>query len=87
MVSCTRIAISCFMLIAQQSTHPDIKLHNAAYLDIILYSREQVLIERAAMNDESPVPDAPWGIVRCDACWLAWWADCLVACLVAWCVR
>ena len=34
----------------------------AAYLDIILYSREQIRKENAAMGDESS-EDAPWGIV------------------------
>ena len=40
-----------------------VEVHEAAYLDIILYSREQIIKERAAMNDDAPVPDLPWGII------------------------
>ena len=38
----------------------------AAWLDIILYSREQLVAERAALPRSGPVaelPDAPWGII------------------------
>ena len=44
------------------------KLHRASHLDIIVYSREQILLEHAAMNDTSEVPDAPWGVVRFGFC-------------------
>jgi hypothetical protein len=27
------------------------------------FSREQILLERAAMDDSAPVPDQPWGII------------------------
>ncbi len=52
-------------------------LPRAAHLDIILYSREQLLAERAALPRgdsstspgpaESSLPDAPWGIVSVKA--------------------
>jgi len=41
----------------------------AAWLDVILYSREQLLAERAALPRSAPeaglpdLPDAPWGII------------------------
>ena len=38
----------------------------AAWLDIILYSREQLMAERTALPRSGPVadlPDAPWGII------------------------
>ena len=42
----------------------------AAWLDIILYSREQLVAERAALPRSGPIPelpDAPWGIVSIKA--------------------
>lgn len=39
----------------------------AKFLDVILYSREQIIKERAAMQDNAPVPDAPWGIISVKA--------------------
>lgn len=39
-------------------------------LDIILYSREQIIKEREAMPSEDKqgeVPDAPWGIISIKA--------------------
>ena len=38
----------------------------AKYLDLILYSREQIRIENAAMGEDSG-SDAPWGIVSVKA--------------------
>ena len=38
----------------------------AAWLDIILYSREQLVAERAALPRSGPVaelPNVPWGII------------------------
>ena len=35
----------------------------AIYLDIILYSREQILKENEAMGETPPDSDAPWGII------------------------
>eukprot|EP00051_Salpingoeca_urceolata_P033376 m.20385 g.20385 ORF g.20385 m.20385 type:complete len:245 (+) comp6157_c0_seq1:61-795(+) len=45
----------------------EVVAHEAKFLDIILYSREQIVAERAAMNDTSPVPDVPWGIISVKA--------------------
>ena len=41
----------------------------AQFLDIICYSREQILKEYEAMpaEDAQPVPDAPWGIISIKA--------------------
>lgn len=39
----------------------------ARYLDIILYSREQIRLETAAMNKEKEDCDAPWGVVSIKA--------------------
>lgn len=33
----------------------------ATYLDIILYSREQIINENIAMGETPPDSDAPWG--------------------------
>jgi hypothetical protein len=35
----------------------------ATHLDLILYSREQINLENAAMNQVAPDTDAPWGII------------------------
>lgn len=35
----------------------------ATHLDIILYSREQIIKENEAMGSEPPATDAPWGII------------------------
>lgn len=35
----------------------------ATYLDIILYSREQIIQENLAMGETPPETDAPWGII------------------------
>ena len=35
----------------------------ATHLDIILYSREQIILENQAMGDEPPSTSAPWGII------------------------
>lgn len=35
----------------------------ATHLDIILYSREQIIKENIAMGVEPPNTDAPWGII------------------------
>jgi hypothetical protein len=35
----------------------------ATYLDIILYSRDQIIKENVAMGDTPPDTDAPWGII------------------------
>ena len=43
-----------------------IQAPQAAWLDIILYSREQLVAERAALPRSGPtaeLPDAPWGII------------------------
>ena len=42
----------------------------AAWLDVILYSREQLLAERAALPRSAPaadLPEAPWGIISIKA--------------------
>ena len=35
----------------------------ATFLDIILYSREQIILENAAMQETPPDTDAPWGTI------------------------
>lgn len=35
----------------------------ATHLDIILYSREQIIAENLAMGETPPATDAPWGII------------------------
>lgn len=35
----------------------------ATHLDIILYSREQIIKENEAMGSAPPTTDAPWGII------------------------
>jgi hypothetical protein len=35
----------------------------ASHLDIILYSREQIIKENEAMGSTPPDSDAPWGII------------------------
>ena len=37
----------------------------ASHLDIILYSREQIIKENLAMGEVPPDTQAPWGIIRC----------------------
>eukprot|EP00590_Aulacoseira_subarctica_P000597 CAMPEP_0172415242 /NCGR_PEP_ID=MMETSP1064-20121228/1705_1 /TAXON_ID=202472 /ORGANISM="Aulacoseira subarctica , Strain CCAP 1002/5" /LENGTH=175 /DNA_ID=CAMNT_0013152167 /DNA_START=400 /DNA_END=927 /DNA_ORIENTATION=- len=49
-------------LLAEQSTLPVAK-----YLDLILYSREQIKKENAAMGKDSRNSDEPWGIVSIKA--------------------
>jgi len=39
----------------------------AKYLDIILYSREQIIKESAAMGQPAPAQQEPWGIVSIKA--------------------
>lgn len=39
----------------------------AKFLDIIFYSREQLIKERAAMGDTTPVPPQPWGLISIKA--------------------
>ena len=42
----------------------------ARYLDVILYSREQIVLENSARDasfDESTLPQAPWGIISVKA--------------------
>eukprot|EP00640_Fibrocapsa_japonica_P005071 CAMPEP_0113936132 /NCGR_PEP_ID=MMETSP1339-20121228/3106_1 /TAXON_ID=94617 /ORGANISM="Fibrocapsa japonica" /LENGTH=201 /DNA_ID=CAMNT_0000938489 /DNA_START=184 /DNA_END=789 /DNA_ORIENTATION=+ /assembly_acc=CAM_ASM_000762 len=39
----------------------------ASFLDIILYSREQINKENEAMGQEKPDTDAPWGIISVKA--------------------
>jgi hypothetical protein len=36
---------------------------DATFLDIILYSREQIILENLAQNETPPDSDAPWGII------------------------
>lgn len=36
---------------------------NASHLDIILYSREQIIQENLDMGEEPPKTDSPWGII------------------------
>ena len=43
-----------------------VDIPDATYLDVILYSREQLVKERSAMaakEERPPLPDAPWGII------------------------
>ena len=35
----------------------------ATHLDIILYSRDQIIEENLAMGETPPATDAPWGII------------------------
>jgi hypothetical protein len=48
-----------------------VEVPEARFLDIILYSREQLLKEYAAMpsakGDGAALPDAPWGIISIKA--------------------
>ena len=47
-----------------------VEVPEAKYLDIILYSREQLVKEYAAMpskGDGSHLPNAPWGIISVKA--------------------
>eukprot|EP01024_Parvocaulis_polyphysoides_P069846 TRINITY_DN85845_c0_g1_i1.p1 TRINITY_DN85845_c0_g1~~TRINITY_DN85845_c0_g1_i1.p1 ORF type:complete len:236 (-),score=30.60 TRINITY_DN85845_c0_g1_i1:334-936(-) len=39
----------------------------AKYLDIILYSREQIILENKARGEEVDPPNAPWGIISVKA--------------------
>jgi len=39
----------------------------AAHLDIILYSREQVMAEHEALGNSLDIPDRPWGIISIKA--------------------
>eukprot|EP00730_Choanoeca_flexa_P010204 TRINITY_DN1666_c0_g1_i1.p1 TRINITY_DN1666_c0_g1~~TRINITY_DN1666_c0_g1_i1.p1 ORF type:complete len:229 (+),score=52.40 TRINITY_DN1666_c0_g1_i1:2-688(+) len=44
-----------------------IQAPQAKHLDVILYSREQIIEERRAMGDQSAVPEQPWGIISVKA--------------------
>eukprot|EP01025_Chloroclados_australasicus_P024576 TRINITY_DN2464_c0_g1_i1.p2 TRINITY_DN2464_c0_g1~~TRINITY_DN2464_c0_g1_i1.p2 ORF type:complete len:203 (-),score=27.45 TRINITY_DN2464_c0_g1_i1:595-1203(-) len=44
-----------------------VNVAEAKYLDIILYSREQIILENEARNDKVDVPDVPWGIISVKA--------------------
>lgn len=41
----------------------NVEAPNATYLDIILYSREQIIQESLAMNESSGDETSPWGII------------------------
>lgn len=41
----------------------DVEAPLATYLDVILYSREQIIQENLAMGAVPPETDAPWGII------------------------
>ena len=43
------------------------KRQPAQFLDLILYSREQIRAEKKAMGDESQDSDAPWGVISVKA--------------------
>ena len=43
-----------------------VKVHEAKYLDLILYSREQILIENEKMNSEC-TDEEPWGLISVKA--------------------
>ncbi len=48
----------------------DVEIPEATHLDVILYSREQLELERAAVpskGERPPLPDAPWGIISIKA--------------------
>ena len=48
----------------------DVEVPEATHLDVILYSREQLELERAAVpskGERPPLPDAPWGIISIKA--------------------
>lgn len=48
----------------------DVEVPEAKFLDIILYSREQLLKEYEAMPSKgtgTELPDAPWGIISVKA--------------------
>lgn len=62
---CTRAARARSWVSAE-----DIEVPEASTLDVILYSREQILKERAAMPGKggaADVPDVPWGIISVKA--------------------
>ena len=42
---------------------PGAALPQAKWLDVILYSREQIRAENAAMGKPQPATDAPWGVI------------------------
>ena len=41
----------------------DVEAPEASFLDVILYSREQICEENASMGREAPPYEAPWGII------------------------
>jgi hypothetical protein len=41
----------------------DVEPPEATFLDVILYSREQISLENIAMGETPPETDAPWGII------------------------
>merc|ERR1712048_1496769 len=43
------------------------ELQIAKYLDLILYSREQIVEEQKAMGNPPPTYDAPWGLISVKA--------------------
>ena len=48
----------------------DVEAPRATHLDVILYSREQLELERAAVpskGERPPLPNAPWGIISVKA--------------------
>lgn len=46
----------------------DVSAHEAKYLDVILYSREQIVKETADLpSGQHEIPDVPWGIISIKA--------------------
>eukprot|EP01026_Neomeris_dumetosa_P053412 TRINITY_DN4768_c1_g1_i2.p1 TRINITY_DN4768_c1_g1~~TRINITY_DN4768_c1_g1_i2.p1 ORF type:complete len:222 (-),score=20.24 TRINITY_DN4768_c1_g1_i2:565-1173(-) len=44
-----------------------VNVPEAKYLDIILYSREQIILENEAMGEKVDLPNVPWGIISVKA--------------------
>lgn len=45
----------------------EVEAPEATFLDVILYSREQIIQENLAMGETPPETDAPWGIISIKA--------------------
>lgn len=50
-------------VLVQWVNSSDIEAPIATFLDVILYSREQINKENIAMGEEPPQTEAPWGII------------------------
>jgi hypothetical protein len=50
-------------VMVQWISSSDVEAPLATFLDVILYSREQIILENQAMGEQPPDTDAPWGII------------------------